>query len=462
MIERLAIHRFRGIRQGELEDFGKINVLIGPNNSGKTAILEMLYLIAASGRDFALHSEAIYEKVRDEIDKRKKTEMEGGTETISRNDSDLKHEMVEEPDETIAGFAPEPADFLGRTPWSRIWERHGENPRWEDSPASLTSEKALKWRLDFIPKHHLFRAFRMIPPPGEDLKDIGGFSEDDTKTVASFVLRAKKILPPELLPKSLHSLLADAESNTLFAFSWHPSFIHEIPRNLSVEDNFPLGVWAVRHRNHRPVHSLFFDFHSASGPFTPIFRDMAYMEIPDWYDMIDEALARIYPEELKGCRVDILAGNYIRLPGATPRSVDHFGDGTRHAFKVLCSLIALKEKVSDEKPGLFLWEDPELFMHPSALGALLKEATDLIRDCPIQMFVCTQNKEVLEHFARLTEAESIPSPDFRAFQLQLHKGLLRVQPFIGDTLGVWMEYDMDPRIPEMESEETAISMNGEA
>ena len=51
MIKRLVIHRFRGIRQGTLEDFGKINVLIGPNNSGKSAILEMLYLAGVAGRE---------------------------------------------------------------------------------------------------------------------------------------------------------------------------------------------------------------------------------------------------------------------------------------------------------------------------------------------------------------------------------------------------------------------------
>ena len=50
MIERLVVHRFRGIREGVLQDLGKINVLIGPNNSGKTAILELLYLGSVSGR----------------------------------------------------------------------------------------------------------------------------------------------------------------------------------------------------------------------------------------------------------------------------------------------------------------------------------------------------------------------------------------------------------------------------
>jgi len=41
---RLTIENFRGIKKGSLE-FGKVNILIGGNNSGKTTILESLFLL---------------------------------------------------------------------------------------------------------------------------------------------------------------------------------------------------------------------------------------------------------------------------------------------------------------------------------------------------------------------------------------------------------------------------------
>jgi hypothetical protein len=41
---KLDIHHFRGIREAHLEDLGRVNVLLGQNNCGKTTVLEALFL----------------------------------------------------------------------------------------------------------------------------------------------------------------------------------------------------------------------------------------------------------------------------------------------------------------------------------------------------------------------------------------------------------------------------------
>jgi predicted ATPase len=41
-LESILIHKFRGIRDLELKDLGRINLLVGINNSGKTSVLEAL------------------------------------------------------------------------------------------------------------------------------------------------------------------------------------------------------------------------------------------------------------------------------------------------------------------------------------------------------------------------------------------------------------------------------------
>jgi predicted ATP-dependent endonuclease of OLD family len=41
-LENVTIHQFRGLRDLELKDLGRINLLVGVNNSGKTSVLEAL------------------------------------------------------------------------------------------------------------------------------------------------------------------------------------------------------------------------------------------------------------------------------------------------------------------------------------------------------------------------------------------------------------------------------------
>ena len=43
MIRNINIKNFRGIESLEIDDFKKINIFVGPNNSGKTTIIEALY-----------------------------------------------------------------------------------------------------------------------------------------------------------------------------------------------------------------------------------------------------------------------------------------------------------------------------------------------------------------------------------------------------------------------------------
>ena len=105
-IRRLVIHRFRGIKEGVIDDFGEINLLIGPNNSGKTAILEMLYLAGVSHRPCSF---------------------------VSR---DLAPSAWHA--RTLDIY-----DFLGLEPLPRLRQRHGEAKTWRESPADITVEGSL-------------------------------------------------------------------------------------------------------------------------------------------------------------------------------------------------------------------------------------------------------------------------------------------------------------------------------
>lgn len=53
-LSRLIIHQFRNINSATLNFNAKINVLVGPNGSGKTALLEAIYFLGL-GRSFRTH-----------------------------------------------------------------------------------------------------------------------------------------------------------------------------------------------------------------------------------------------------------------------------------------------------------------------------------------------------------------------------------------------------------------------
>ena len=47
MISSLNINGYRGLENFEMTGLGRINLLVGTNNSGKTSVLESIHLLAS-------------------------------------------------------------------------------------------------------------------------------------------------------------------------------------------------------------------------------------------------------------------------------------------------------------------------------------------------------------------------------------------------------------------------------
>jgi predicted ATP-dependent endonuclease of OLD family len=137
---------------------------------------------------------------------------------------------------------------------------------------------------------------------------------------------------------------------------------------------------------------------------------------------------------------------HIRLPGQRPLPIDAFGDGARHVFKVLAALTALVAVTDAEHPALFLWEDPELFLHPISLQTLMEQTLKLVVGKPVQLFFSTQSIEVVAYVTRLvSEPELLLSEQLRAFRLGMQDGRLVSSRFLHRNLRSWLEDGMDPR-----------------
>jgi hypothetical protein len=410
MIKRLVIHRFRGIREGVLEDLGKVNLLVGPNNSGKTAILELIYLTGVSKRPCGLV-------------------LEDGT--------------------AFTATAPEPYDFLGFAPLSRLRQRHGHREKWKDSPVVQTKEGGLAVTLVDLPDSHPLHKFRLAAPlPEEGHTKGGNFTEDDLSEVVFFSLDRQKDVPSDMIPDGFVEQGVKAEESRWY-YLWQPEWIYQWDRQKPID---ALAVWAENRTMWDSERVLLFDFHNVHGHFTKRFVNWAYENVPDWYEQVAESLIRVFPA-MKDAKTEVNDApdgqrgktGHIRFPGRTPLPVDHFGDGTRHAFKVLASLIALTAVVDDKHPGLFLWEDPELFMHPESLGQFIKEVLNLVKDKPIQMLISTQSMELLAWIGKMMEENHLKSEYVRTYTVDLSDGELIYNLFEGRDFIDWLSSGFDPR-----------------
>lgn len=423
MIDRLVMQRFRGIKEGVLQDLSKINVLIGPNNSGKTAILEMLYLSGVNGRAAQLILEDMPSATKDE--------------GIVFN-----------------ATVPIKNDFLAYEPLQRLRKRHGHEAPWYENPAVPTREGGIAVNLESLAKNSPLKGFRLGAPQEE----WGGkrslkFDERDIADVVSFSLNKQKNIPKFLVPLSFETQNILSEESR-WNYLWENIWVYQREQKEFI-DHF--ACWAETGTTPDPEHVLLFDFHAANDHFSADFVNKVKNEIVgSWEKKIAEKLRRVFPivedaevEIDDAPRKQVGKSGYILLPEMARLPVDMFGDGMRHSFKVLASLVALAEFVDDERPGLFLWEDPELFMHPATLGFLMKEVIRIIKEKPIQAFFSTQSLDVLTWIGQMLNEKSIDSKSMNAYSLVLKSnGELKNRLFQGEDIVSWLESGFDLRDAE--------------
>lgn len=434
MIERLIISRFRGIRQGILKDLGKINLLVGPNNSGKTAVLEALYWLSICGRKCNFLSEKL-------------TEFPDASKEKSDN-IESKFPLA---------FVPIKKDLLGYQPCPRLWKRHGKADSWEKSDGDVLKDGTLSYKIRHLEKDEFLKDFRLIPPQSQEIEDLEKFEPDDTKSICLFVLDNPKGMG-DMLKYYFPDIYPDAfsypeDKNRRFAFTWFSDFIY------SKES---LGAWGVEGETADSDCVLFYDFHATSEHFTDEFYK-EILKLPEMERRLKKYFSSVFPlgdfdvsiqhyPDSKGAIQGI-----IKQAGMPPIPIDDFGDGARHAFKVLAALTVLEEKCKDGKEGIFFWEDPELFMHPATIKKLIKEIIKIVKDKQIQVFISTQSLEVLANIAKLLDDKFIEEKDVRTYTLNLVNGELNARKFWGTALSDWLHSGFDPRLLDVSEDDLPFS-----
>lgn len=400
MIKEIEIHNFRGIRTGKLNRLRQFNIFVGPNNSGKSAVLEVVYLAAAASQPATL------------------TISDG-----SRSESYPVSLLAE--------------DMLNRYPSSHLVKRHkqGEEPQ----GSNRLNQEVLQ--VTIADKEIALPTFELVV-------DGTPLTENEAQQINLFRLsppdQKQAVRQAELANQLTGRSVENWSAGQVLMFCWQRELTHFYKGSAS---------WWVTGDLPPAHHVLHFDMLTVQEHLPLTFYEKMLATVPGWTQKIAQSFGRIFSlsqpftvqflpskQEHQGIQ------GWIAPEESTAIPIDAWGDGARAAFKLLTPLIALSHLATPDKPGLLLWEEPEMFQNPQTLGKLLREVVDLVKDKPIQIFMVSHSLEVIAHVTQMLQENMLPADEAITYLLNLEHGQLQSTWFDADNLLGWLENGMDPRV----------------
>ncbi len=428
MIESLAIRNFRGIRRGEMNRFRRINVLVGPNNSGKSAVVEALYLASTVGRPASVYVD--YGKMAE-------AHAAGGMDIDSTGRAHYDVQVARR-------------DLLGEHPLVRILARHNSAER--DQSIVRFDSGTLKVSL----------SDRDVPFTAFDLTPEGDFADEvEAQNTGYFGLKTQEIDmterreeqgtegrdPASILASSLMQCEVEPLDKKQLLFCWRPelTYYHKGSAAWLVEGKLPL-----------PQHTLLYDSALIQGHLPLAFYERILLSVPGWSQQIAKHFGPVFDLDYPFTVQFVPIGpdrqwmqGWIASEAHPALPIDAFGDGARSVFKLLTPLVAMASEVDHDTPGLLLWEEPEAFQNPQTLGMLLAEVIHIIKERPIQLFMVSHSLEVVAHITDMLQKGQIDDDDVLTFRMDLRDGQLHSSWFDSGSLLTRLESSLDPRVWKM-------------
>lgn len=398
MIKSIQIKDFRGIQQGQVDRFRQFNLLVGPNNSGKSALMEALYLAGTASRSATL--------------------VEGRTKAVY--------------DVTVPDY-----DLLEYHPLSQVWRKHS----FADHQPGLGYWREGQIAVRIPDKEAPFTTFDLstggegFARGEEGMIGLIGIEDSPHNREQGIGAVIESLMGPDALPLAGRRLI----------LLWHAGLTYKQKGK---------AVWLVEGDLPASRRVLFFDGRMLYEHLPLAFYRELPETIPGWADRIArhfgaifdirDPLALFVPPSAESQWVQ----GYVGPRDGLAMRVDSYGDGARIAFKVLVPLVTLAELVGPDEPGLFLWEEPELYQHPQSLERLLREVVVIVKERPIQVFMSTQSWEVVGYLTRMLQQNQVEADEIMAFRLALDEGFLRSSWFDSDNLIAWLSDRLDLRLWE--------------
>ena len=471
MIDDIQINGFRGIKSGKIKGFRQINLIVGPNNAGKSAIIEALYLantalrqaglivqrekhgidtrpIRVSAKDFLGNDplQKVLGKHGYNLKKTQTNRMDHGVVKVKTRDKrpplaafDLDpgpDDSFNDEDANISLFAMDGVSALDEEKKSLIM-------------GSEAADKVFKKNLKSSELSEQIDELRSrVEQLKEKKKNAENYEKNElTNDIVQCVeaaeqLEAYRDFVAELTGHSVSSL-----KDQQVVYCWHPDLTF-----------FSKGTanWIISGEQGLGGHTLLFDMEVAGRHVSPEFYQRALAGVPGWPQRIARHFGAIFdldpasfnalfvPIQDNGAQTHIQG--WIAAQDRPALPIDTYGDGARTAFKLLAYLVALAEMATPESPGLVLWEEPESFQNPVSLARLFKQVVDIVRDKPIQLFCASHSLDVVAHLTRMLQMEEIQPDEARLFRMNMRNNELFSSWFDRDNLVAWLGSGLDPRI----------------
>lgn len=399
MIEQLDIHHFRGVGTGTLDRLRQFNLFVGPNNAGKSAVLEAIYLASTANRPASL--------------------------TVSDNGRS----------ESYAVTLPA-QDMLNQHPSSHLSKRH---------KLGAGSDGTNRFNQEIL---QVTVADEQIPVRTFDLAaDNVPLTESEARQINLFRLHTEPeeaLRLAELASQLTNQPVENWGTDQQLVFCWQRELTHFYKGSAS---------WWVTGNLPPANHVLYYDMLSVQDHLPAAFYEEMLATVPGWTQKIARRFGRIFSladpftvQFLPVKQAQQVIQGWISPEESTAVPIDAWGDGARAAFKLLTPLIALAHLATPAAPAILLWEEPEMFQNPQTLGRLLREVADIVRDKPIQVFMVSHSLEVVAHLTQMLQKGELPPDETIAFLLNLSQNQLQSTWFDTNNLLSWLETGLDPRV----------------
>ncbi|MCL5041551.1 MAG: AAA family ATPase [Gammaproteobacteria bacterium] len=391
MLKSLVIKNYRGLEDFQVEKLGRVNLIVGKNNSGKSTVLEALRLYAASGH------RSVLEQIAADHDER-----------FFLTDEDA--EDLEQPFEHL---------FTGRGfPEDGTAIEIGEQG----------SSQALMIRHVYILEHEE----QTVAPDGSDIvrrrrRAVPPIqvADDEFDTVVSQGLQLRKSrhaveLPFERTNGAIGSRIRIPELPDTLPCSYIPTRFVDMDE-LAVE-------WdQVALTDHEKT------LKDVLRIIAPDFKDLAFVSKDDRYGRRDYASSRLRQRQVQRTAK-------VRLQGVDkPVSLNSMGDG-------MLRLLQLVLKMFPARGGLLLIDEFENGLHYSVQKQVWDLVFELAERLDIQVFATTHSWDCIQTFARA----ALDRPDIEGVLFRVGKSA-RMSDF-GKTIATVFDEDRLYQITEADIE----------